>query len=71
MAFARRRSDLLGTQTAPALMQSTLRAAAAIPGARTHVLGGHGHLACITAPALVASIITQFIGRSRSARRAE
>ena len=49
---------LVGTETAPALMQSTLRAAAAIRGARTHVLGGHGHLACITDPALVASIIT-------------
>ena len=57
---------LVGTETAPALMQSTLRAAAAIPGARTHVLGGHGHLACITNPAVVASIITEFVGCTRS-----
>ena len=56
---------LVGTETAPALMQSTLRAAAAIPGARTHVLGGHGHLACITDPDVVASIITEFVGCSR------
>jgi pimeloyl-ACP methyl ester carboxylesterase len=62
---------LVGTETAPALMQSTLRAAAAIRGARTHVLGGHGHLACMTDPALVASIITQFVGRSGPGRRAE
>ena len=31
---------LVGTETAPALMQSTLRAAASIRGARTHVLCG-------------------------------
>jgi pimeloyl-ACP methyl ester carboxylesterase len=53
---------LIGTETSPALMQSSLRAAAAIPGARMHVLGGHGHLACITHPDLIASIITQFVG---------
>ena len=53
---------LVGTETSPALMRSTLRAAAAIPGARTHVLGGHGHLACMTVPGLIASIITQFVG---------
>ena len=57
---------LVGTETAPALMQSTLRAAAAIPGARTHVLGGHGHLACFTDPDVVASLITAFVGGSRS-----
>ena len=51
-------------------MQSTLRAAAAIRGARTHVLDGHGHLACITDPALVASIITQFVGSTRPDGRA-
>jgi len=62
---------LVGTETAPALMQSTLRAAAAIRGARTHVLGGHGHLACITEPALVASIITQFVGSTRPDRPTE
>ena len=60
---------LVGTETAPALMQSTLRAAAAIPGARTHVLGGHGHLACITDPDVVASTITEFVGCSRTAGR--
>ena len=56
---------LVGTETSPALMRSTLRAAAAIPRARTHVLEGHGHLACITDPGLVASIITQFVGIRR------
>jgi pimeloyl-ACP methyl ester carboxylesterase len=58
---------LVGTETAPALMQSTLRAVAAIPGARVHVLGGHGHLACLTDPALIASIITQFVGAAGDA----
>jgi pimeloyl-ACP methyl ester carboxylesterase len=53
---------LVGTETSPALMRSTLQAVAAIPGGRTHVLGGQGHLACITDPGLVASIITQFLG---------
>jgi pimeloyl-ACP methyl ester carboxylesterase len=52
---------LVGTETSPALMRAALRAAAAIPGARTHVLDGHGHLACITDPALIASIIAQFV----------
>lgn len=52
---------MIGTETSPELMRSTLRAVAAIPGARTQVLGGHGHLACITDPGLIASIITQFV----------
>ena len=52
---------LVGTETSPALMRSTLRAVAAIPGARAHVLGGHGHLAHMTHPGLIASIITQFV----------
>jgi len=51
---------LVGTETAPALMKSALQAVAAIPGARTHVLGGHGHLAVLTDPDLVASIIRRF-----------
>jgi pimeloyl-ACP methyl ester carboxylesterase len=57
---------LVGTETSPALMRSTLRAVAAIPGARTHVLEGHGHLACMTDPGLIASIITQFVGIARA-----
>jgi pimeloyl-ACP methyl ester carboxylesterase len=52
---------LVGTETPPALMRSTLRAAAAIPGARTHALGGHGHLAFLTDPGSIASIIKQFV----------
>lgn len=53
---------LVGTETSPALMRSTLRAVAAIPGARAHVLGDQGHLACITDPAMITTIITQFVG---------
>ena len=52
---------LVGTETPPALMQSTVRAAAAIPASRTHVLGGHGHLALLTDPDLIASIIKLFV----------
>jgi pimeloyl-ACP methyl ester carboxylesterase len=52
---------LIGTETTPGLMKTTLQATAAIPRARTHVLGGHGHLACLTHPALVADIVTRFI----------
>lgn len=52
---------LIGTETSTALMRSTLRAAAAIPGARTHVLGDHGHLAHMVDPDLIASIIVQFV----------
>jgi pimeloyl-ACP methyl ester carboxylesterase len=52
---------LVGTDTAPALMRSTLRAAAAIPDARIGILGGHGHLACLTDPEQVASRIAEFV----------
>jgi pimeloyl-ACP methyl ester carboxylesterase len=50
----------IGTETAPALMRSTLRAAAAIPEARIGVLAGHGHLAYLTDPGLVSSRIVKF-----------
>jgi pimeloyl-ACP methyl ester carboxylesterase len=53
---------LIGTETSPPLMRSTLRAAAAIPEARIGVLAGHGHLACLTDPDLVASRIAAFAG---------
>ena len=33
-----------------------------------HVLGGHGHLACITDPDLVASIIAEFVSHFSSHR---
>lgn len=54
---------LIGTDTAPALMRSTLSAAAAIPHTRISVLAGHGHLACVTDPALVAKRIVDFTQR--------
>jgi pimeloyl-ACP methyl ester carboxylesterase len=54
---------LVGTETAPALMRAALRAVAAMPGAAVQVLDGHGHLACITHPALVASIVMRFACR--------
>jgi pimeloyl-ACP methyl ester carboxylesterase len=51
---------LVGTETAPALMRAALRAVAAMPRAAVQVLDGHGHLACLTHPALIASIVTRF-----------
>ncbi len=52
---------LAGTETSPALMRATLLAVAAIPGAQIRALAGHGHLACITDPDLIASIVLQFV----------
>jgi hypothetical protein len=37
---------------------------AAIPGARTHVLDGHAHIAHRTDPAMVAAIVREFIASS-------
>ena len=53
---------LAGTETSPALMRATELAGAAIPAAQIHALAGHGHLACITDPDLIASIVFQFVG---------
>jgi pimeloyl-ACP methyl ester carboxylesterase len=52
---------LAGSESPPALNQATQQAAAAIPDARIRVLQGHGHLATRTDPAMVATVIRQFI----------
>jgi pimeloyl-ACP methyl ester carboxylesterase len=52
---------LTRSESPPALIKSTHQAAAAIPDARIHVLQGHGHLAIRTDPAMVATVIRQFI----------
>ena len=52
---------LVGTETPPALMKSTLLAIAAIPRAQTRVLAGHGHLALLTDPAMVAALVRAFV----------
>ncbi|HKQ02900.1 MAG TPA: alpha/beta hydrolase, partial [Actinomycetes bacterium] len=51
---------LTGSQSPAMLREATDRAAAAIPGARTRVLDGHGHLAAHTDPAMVAAVIRRF-----------
>jgi pimeloyl-ACP methyl ester carboxylesterase len=52
---------LVGTETPPALIRATLRAAAAIPAARLRVLDGHGHLAILEDPAMVAGLVVGFV----------
>lgn len=53
---------LSGSDTDPELAECTRQAAAAMPNARIHTLDGHGHFAYKTDPAMVASIIRDFIG---------
>jgi pimeloyl-ACP methyl ester carboxylesterase len=52
---------LTGSVSDPVLAEYTRRAAAAIPNARVRVLDGHAHFAFKTDPAMVASIVRQFI----------
>jgi pimeloyl-ACP methyl ester carboxylesterase len=52
---------LAGSQSPPALTKATHQPAAATPDARIRVLQGHGHLATRTDPAMVATVIRQFI----------
>jgi pimeloyl-ACP methyl ester carboxylesterase len=69
-AWVYRRSDfdalqartllVAGSASGSALADATAQAAAAIPGARRLALEGHGHLAHLTAPALLARVIRDF-----------
>lgn len=52
---------LSGSDSPADFKTATDAAAAAIPGARVHVLHGHGHIAHRTDPALVAAIVREFI----------
>jgi pimeloyl-ACP methyl ester carboxylesterase len=52
---------LAGSYSPPGLTKATHLAAAAIPNAQTRVLEGHGHLATRTDPAMVATVIRQFV----------
>jgi pimeloyl-ACP methyl ester carboxylesterase len=52
---------LTGSETPAVLTQATNDAAAAIPGAQVRVLEGHGHVAHRTDPAMVATIVRQFM----------
>jgi pimeloyl-ACP methyl ester carboxylesterase len=48
---------ITGSETTPELAQVTALTAAAIPGARVHVLAGHGHIAHRSEPAVVANVL--------------
>ena len=53
---------LAGSESPPDLAEATRAAAAAIPGARIHVLDGHAHMAHKSDPAGVAAILRAFLG---------
>jgi pimeloyl-ACP methyl ester carboxylesterase len=52
---------LAGSESAPEFAAVTSSAAAAIPGARVHVLEGHGHMAVRFAPAVVAEVLRDWL----------
>jgi pimeloyl-ACP methyl ester carboxylesterase len=52
---------LTGSETTAELAEVTLSTAAAIPGARVHVLAGHGHVAHRFAPAVVAEVLRDWL----------
>jgi pimeloyl-ACP methyl ester carboxylesterase len=52
---------LSGTASPPSLKKATDDAAAAIPSARIRTLEGHAHIAHRTHPAMVATIVTEFV----------
>jgi pimeloyl-ACP methyl ester carboxylesterase len=53
---------LTGSESVPAVVKATHEAAGAIPGARVHVLEGHGHFAHKSDPAMVSALIREFVG---------
>lgn len=52
---------LSGSESDPALRESTALVAAALPDSRVQMLAGQGHVATITAPELLASVVTAFL----------
>jgi pimeloyl-ACP methyl ester carboxylesterase len=52
---------LTGSESPPAVKETTDRAAAAISNAEIQVLEGHGHFAFQTDPAMVAAVITRYM----------
>jgi pimeloyl-ACP methyl ester carboxylesterase len=51
-----------GTESPPVLRDGTARVAAAIPRSRVAPLVGHGHVAMLADPGLVAGLILRFVG---------
>jgi pimeloyl-ACP methyl ester carboxylesterase len=54
---------LTGSETPPELAEVTSVTAAAIPGARVHVLTGHGHVAHVSEPGVVAQVLRNWLGK--------
>lgn len=52
---------LSGTESPPDIVQATVAARTAIPGARVRRLPGHAHIAHRTDPAMVAGIVGEFV----------
>jgi len=52
---------LVGTESPPSLLKTSLLAFAELPNIGLHVLKGHGHLAYHDDPAMVADVITRFL----------
>jgi pimeloyl-ACP methyl ester carboxylesterase len=52
---------LTGSETPPELAEVTSVTAAAIPGARVHVLTGHGHVAHVSEPGVVAQVLRNWL----------
>ncbi len=52
---------LAGSESPAAVREATDRAVAALPGARVHVLEGHGHAAHRADPAMVADLVVDFV----------
>ena len=52
---------LTGSDSVADIVHATERAAAAIPRARVHVLDGHGHFAHKSDPAMVTTVVRDFV----------
>ncbi len=52
---------ITGSETPPELAEVTSLTAAAIPGARVHVLAGHGHVAHVSEPGVVAEVLRDWL----------
>ena len=52
---------LTGSETPPELAEVTSLTAAAIPGARVHILVGHGHFAHVSEPGVVAQVLRSWL----------
>ena len=52
---------LAGTDSPSPIAQCTQLAAATIPNVRIHTLVGHGHLAHVTHPSMIATLVQEFI----------